>query len=86
MIREEVLRPLPMQQQSQREYNQNRSVLNGVVPKSNSNQGTIDVIRSKITWATEQLRTSNVISYNIELLEMIKKASEAITELKRSEQ
>ena len=46
---------------------------------------TLDVIKAKISWATEQLKNSTVLSYDIELLEYIKKSSEAIAALKKAD-
>ncbi|RNA22066.1 Sjoegren syndrome scleroderma autoantigen 1 [Brachionus plicatilis] len=40
---------------------------------------SVNIIKSKIAWATEQLKNSNVLSYDLELLDYIKKCSETIT-------
>lgn len=45
---------------------------------------TIDALNSKINWATNELRNSHIVKYNIELCEMIKAASEAIVSLKKA--
>ena len=45
---------------------------------------TIETLRSKINWATEELRLSTNVRYNIELCEMIKMASEAMKSLNQS--
>ena len=52
------------------------------IPSGSSNS-TVEVLRSKISWATEELKTSCNLRYNIELCEMIKTVSEAIISLKR---
>lgn len=50
-----------------------------------SKQTPIDTLNDKIVWATEELKSSNNVRYNIELCEMIKSASEALLSLKRVE-
>lgn len=80
-----VKEELPLKSEVKIETVAPRSYLNDKPSSSSSGdfEGTVDVIKSKIAWATEQLTMSNVISYNLELLEMIKKASETIMALKQ---
>jgi hypothetical protein len=53
----------------------------------NSDQklSSIETLNAKISWATDELKSSNNVRYNIELCEMIKSASEAVISLKRKE-
>ncbi|CAF0759578.1 unnamed protein product [Brachionus calyciflorus] len=78
VITKVVTEESPMDQTFTKEdkYNNNKS--------SNQFSQTIDTIRSKISWATEQLKTSTVLSYDIELLEYIKKCSETISAIKNT--
>lgn len=44
---------------------------------------TLEALNAKINWASNELRNSHIVKYNIELCEMIKAASEAMIALKR---
>ena len=46
---------------------------------------SIESLRNKINWASQELTQSINVKYNIELCEMIKVASEAILALKKTE-
>jgi hypothetical protein len=46
---------------------------------------SIEALRNKINWASQELTQSINVKYNIELCEMIKVASEAILALKKAE-
>ena len=77
--------PAPVQQQPQ----QQQSLISNIpapteyTPTSNF-AATIDALNSKINWATNELRHSHIVKYNIELCEMIKAASDAIVSLKKA--
>ncbi len=49
---------------------------------NNSYAQTIETLNAKISWATSELKGSRIVTYNIELCQMIKAASEAIAALK----
>lgn len=49
------------------------------------NSNTLEALRNKINWATQELTNSTNVKYNIELCEMIKAASEAMVSLKKTE-
>jgi hypothetical protein len=53
--------------------------------QSHVKQSPIDTLNDKIVWATDELKSSTNVRYNIELCEMIKSASEALLSLKRVE-
>lgn len=70
----------------------NKIKLNGTNARSVSslnsqevNATSIEALRNKILWASQELSHSINVKYNIELCEMIKAASEAIISLKRTE-